>query len=112
MSTPFEGIAPINMNMNTSPVSNVSNVMDTGKSLLASEENGTKFENLFTNYMNTANSTLTQARELGDKVATGDLKSIHKLSIAGMKAELMLKLTTQIAAKLSSATTTLFQMQM
>ncbi len=109
MSTPFEGIKPIDMNMNTSPVSSV---MNTGKSLFASEENGSKFENLFVNYMNTANGTLNNARELGDKVATGDLKSIHKLSVAGMKAELMLKLTTQIAAKLSSATTTLFQMQM
>ncbi|MDQ7822977.1 MAG: flagellar hook-basal body complex protein FliE [Candidatus Eremiobacteraeota bacterium] len=108
MSVPFEGIAPIN----TASMSPMSTGMQVGKSLFAKEEEGSKFENLFANYMNTANATLNKAKDLGDKVATGDLGSIHKLSVAGMKAEIMLKLTTQIAAKLSSATTTLFQMQM
>lgn len=108
MSTPFEAIQGIN----TSPISQTPSFTPS-KSILAGEEEGSgKFENIFTNYMNTANTTMMKAKDLGDQVATGDLKSLHKLSIAGMKAEIMMKLTTQIAAKLSSATTTLFQMQM
>jgi flagellar hook-basal body complex protein FliE len=107
VTEPFAAIQGISANINP-----VSTTMDVGKSLFAQKEEGSKFENLFSTYMNTANSTLLQAKDLGDKVATGDLKSIHKLSVAGMKAEIMLKLTTQIAAKLSSTCTTLFQMQM
>jgi flagellar hook-basal body complex protein FliE len=108
VTEPFAAIQGISSNINP-----VSTTIDAGKSLFAEKtEDGSKFENLFTNYMNNANQTLNKARELGDKVATGDLKSIHKLSVAGMKAEIMLKLTTQIAAKLSSTCTTLFQMQM
>jgi len=108
VTTPFEAIKPIDLSGTTPMTSSVNQ----GKSLFAPEEEGSKFENIFANYLNVANDTLTQAKDLGDKVATGDLSSLHKLSVVGMKAEIMMKLTTQIAAKLSSATTTLFQMQM
>lgn len=108
MSTPFQPIQPVNLS-STAPVSNIANA---GKSLFAEEGEGSKFENIFSNYLNVANQALTTAKDIGDKVATGDLESIHKMSVAGMKAEIMLKLTTQIAAKLSSTCTTLFQMQM
>jgi len=109
VSTPFEAIQGINMNSITQTPS-----LTPSKSILGGGEveGAGKFENIFSNYMNNANETLNKARDLGDKVATGDLKSLHKLSVAGMKAEIMMKLTTQIAAKLSSACTTLFQMQM
>lgn len=109
MAIPFEGIKPIDLS-GSNPVSNI--MSNPSKSLFAQEEDGSKFENIFSNYLNNANSALNSAKDLGDKLATGDLGSLHKLSIAGMKAEIMLKLTTQIAAKLSSACTTLFQMQM
>jgi len=108
VSTPFEAIQGIN----TSPISQTPSFAPSKSILVGEEEGSGKFENIFTNYMNTANTTMMKAKDLGDQVATGDLKSLHKLSIAGMKAEIMMKLTTQIAAKLSSATTTLFQMQM
>ena len=70
------------------------------------------FGNVLSNAMNSVNGTMNTAKELGEKVATGEVGSLHQLSVAGMKSEIMLKLTTQIAAKLSSAATTLFQMQM
>jgi len=109
VSTPFQAIQGIS----TSPISQTPSFTPS-KSILGGEEaeGAGKFENIFTNYMNTANTTMMKAKDLGDQVATGDLKSLHKLSVAGMKAEIMMKLTTQIAAKLSSACTTLFQMQM
>ncbi len=108
MSNPFEAIKGISM----SPIQQTPSFTPSKSILGGGEEEGSKFENIFTNYMGTANQTLLKAKDLGDQVATGDLKSLHKLSIAGMKAEIMMKLTTQIAAKLSSACTTLFQMQM
>lgn len=108
MTMPFDAIKPINME-----ITPASSIAKSGKSIMGAEEEGSsKFENLFLNYMNTANTTLTQAKDLGDKVATGDVQSLHKLSISGMKAEIMIKLTTQIASKLSSACSTMFQMQM
>lgn len=70
------------------------------------------FGNVLSSAMNGVSGTMNTAKELGEKVATGEVGSLHQVSVAGMKSEVMLKLTTQIAAKLSSAATTLFQMQM
>jgi flagellar hook-basal body complex protein FliE len=47
-----------------------------------------------------------------EKMIRGELQNtMHEASIAGMKAGLMLKMTTAICSKVSSACTTLFQMQ-
>ncbi len=102
----FESIAPIT----SSAIPSIST--DMTKSVFSKPEAGGGFDNILSNCMNSVNGTMNTAKELGDKVATGDVGSLHQLSVAGMKSEIMLKLTTQIAAKLSSAATTLFQMQM
>jgi len=52
------------------------------------------------------------AKATTDGLLGGSMENLHEMSIAGAKSEVMLHLTTQIASKLSSATTTLFQMQL
>lgn len=103
----FEAIAPI-----STSITPISGELKMGKSLFAQEAGGGGFDNVFAKALGSVNDTMMTAKEIGDKAATGEVNSIHQMSIAGMKSEVMLKLTTQIAAKLSSATSTLFQMQM
>ena len=83
-----------------------------GKSVFAKPEVGGGFESVFSSCMNQVNSTMNAEKALGEKIVTGDVGSLHQVSVAGMKSKILLQLTTQIAAKLSSATSTLFQMQM
>ena len=52
------------------------------------------------------------AKVATQKMADGSLENLHEMSIAGAKSEVMLHLTTQIASKLCSSATTLFQMQL
>lgn len=70
------------------------------------------FQNIFAQALNTVNDSLNTSGEYTKKLAEGSLENLHEMKIASAKAEIMLKLTTQIAAKVSSAATTLFQMQL
>lgn len=76
-----------------------------------SQGDASSFGSMLSNALNHANSTLEAAAETSKALATGSLENLHEMTIAGAKAEVMLHLTTQIASKLASATTTLFQMQ-
>ncbi len=101
----FESIAPI--------ASNIPSISaDMGKSVFSGQAVEGDFQGALSNALGSASSTLDNAAKLGDKVITGEVGNYHAVSVAGMKADLVLKLTTQVAAKLSSAATTLFQMQM
>jgi flagellar hook-basal body complex protein FliE len=104
MSTPF---APIEGIKNT-----IAPMIEKPMTLDAPKDGAGSFSSVLANIMNTANDSQWTAGEMSEKLVTGSLKSTHEMSIAGAKAEVMLHLTTQIAAKLSSATTQLFQMQL
>jgi flagellar hook-basal body complex protein FliE len=72
---------------------------------------GQSFSSMLANPISKANDAQWDAGAMNEKLVTGQLKNTHELTIAGCKAEVMLHLTTQIASKLSQATTQLFQMQ-
>ncbi|HXE71863.1 MAG TPA: flagellar hook-basal body complex protein FliE [Candidatus Nitrosotenuis sp.] len=76
-----------------------------------SQGDARSFGALLGNALNQANATMETAADTSKALATGSLENLHEMTIAGAKAEVMLHLTTQIASKLASATTTLFQMQ-
>ena len=92
-------IAPLNMNL----------APDKSEKTDAS---GMSFGSLFANALNSVNDSQWTAGEMSEKLITGEMQNTHDMTIAGAKAEVMLHLTTQIASKLSSATTQLFQMQL
>lgn len=70
------------------------------------------FQNVLGKALDRANESFATAEELSKQLATGKLENIHDLSIAQTRAEIMLRLATQIASKLATAATTLFQMQL
>jgi flagellar hook-basal body complex protein FliE len=69
------------------------------------------FHNLMMSHIKTVSETLDQSVEDKNKLVRGELKNPHDAAISGLKAGLMLRLTTSICSKISSAVTTLFQMQ-
>ncbi|NDD26841.1 MAG: hypothetical protein EB084_01040 [Proteobacteria bacterium] len=69
------------------------------------------FPNLFMSFLQNANDSQNKAGEYTKALVTGKLTNTHEMTIAGAKSEVMLHLVTQITSKLSSAATTLFQMQ-
>ena len=75
-------------------------------------DNARSFSNLLGDALGNVNTTMDAAHQTTNGLLGGTMENLHEMSIAGAKAEVMLHLTTQIASKLSSATTTLFQMQL
>lgn len=62
--------------------------------------------------LDNVNRTIDGAIVSTDNLLTGDMDSLHEMTIAGAKAEVVLKMTTQVVSKLAQATTQLFQMQL
>jgi flagellar hook-basal body complex protein FliE len=73
---------------------------------------GSSFQSMLANALGSVSDTMDGAKQGTEKLLTGQLENLHEASIAGEKAKIMLHLTTQIASKVASSCTTLFQMQL
>lgn len=110
MQSPF---APIQGLTGTGGISPISTPMtSTSITVAPSAENARSFSNMLGDALSTVNTTMEASRATTDGLLGGTMENLHEMSIAGAKSEVMLHLTTQIASKLASATTTLFQMQL
>ena len=107
INSPFAPISSPSMKMDLSAVSSKPLSLESDNKA----EGTSSFQNIFTGFLENANAAQMKAGEYTKALATGTLTNTHEMTIAGAKSEVMLHLTTQIASKLSSATTTLFQMQ-
>lgn len=111
---PFYQIQPIDARLNTQLSTRPSLEDESGRSsgfMQDEEGKGLTFQSLFAQAVNGVNDSLLSAGDLGRKAMTGEVKNLHEISIAGAKAEIMLKLATQITSKVTQAATQLFQMQ-
>lgn len=111
MQSPFAPIQGLN---GIGGVGSISPLTSPTTSLVSAPtaENAKSFGNMLGDALGKVNTTLDTAHQSTQGLLDGSMENIHEMSIAGAKAEVMLHLTTQIASKLSSATTTLFQMQL
>jgi len=70
----------------------------------------------FTDYLNQAINEVVDdvkvAKELSDKLATGEVKDLHQVTIAMEKAELGLQLTVQVRNKIIEAYQEVMRMQL
>ncbi len=69
------------------------------------------FGSVLAQSMNKVNATIDESIKSTDGLLSGDMDSLHQMTIAGAKAEIMMKLTTSVVSKMAQATTQLFQMQ-
>ena len=106
MTSPFAPIGSINSKPGLSVV-NPSTAFSTSQA--EKKEGG--FDNVFAGFLNNVNDTQLKAGDYTKALVTGNLENTHEMTIAGAKSEVMLHLCTQVASKLSSAATQLFQMQ-
>ena len=72
---------------------------------------GQNFGSVLAAAVGKTNSSLNNVSELSRQLATGELKNMHDLTIAELKADMLLKMTTQVASKLATSAQTIFQMQ-
>jgi len=66
---------------------------------------------LFKKAFMSANEALLESGRMARRLAKGDDIELHQITIADQKSKIALHLTTQIVSKITSACTTLFQMQ-
>ncbi|MCR5662667.1 MAG: flagellar hook-basal body complex protein FliE [bacterium] len=113
MQSPFSGIQGVTGMSHAPSVGSIA-PMSAPKvaSLAPSAEEAKSFSNLLGNALTNVNTTMEAAKATTDKLLDGSMENLHEMSIAGAKSEVMLHLTTQIASKLCSSATTLFQMQL
>ena len=69
------------------------------------------FGETLANAMGTVNKGMDDAVKANDSLTDGSAESLHAVQIAGVKSEILMKMTTTITSKLAQATTQLFQMQ-
>jgi len=117
MQSSFASIQGITGMAHQSPVNTAAavtnrNTIGSINSLKPTEENAKSFSSLLGNALNSVNNTMQEAQATTNGLLSGDLENLHEMSIAGAKSEVMLHLTTQIASKLCTSATTLFQMQL
>ncbi|MGE0489011.1 MAG: flagellar hook-basal body complex protein FliE [Vulcanimicrobiota bacterium] len=77
-----------------------------------SEENGKAFGAVLAESLNTVNTTIDGSIKSTNNLLSGNMDGLHEMTIAGAKAEVMMKLTTTVVGKMAQATTQLFQMQL
>ena len=118
MQSSFASIQGITSMPHQSPINTVASVNSQSSigsvaSLNApTAENAKSFSNMLGDALNNVNTTMQEAQATTNGLLSGDLENLHEMSIAGAKSEVMLHLTTQIASKLCTSATTLFQMQL
>lgn len=76
-----------------------------------SAENVRSFGQCLADAIGSVNESQDAAKKATEGLMNGNAESIHEVQIAGAKAEIMMKLTSQVTSKLAQATTQLFQMQ-
>lgn len=108
MFQPFDPIAPVGCNQQSSQ----SSVPFSFDKESEGPEQGPSFGSLFSQALGGVNDSIIEVGGLIEKAATGDTQNIHEITLKGAEAQVLLKLATSISSKVTSAATTLFQMQL
>lgn len=107
---PFSAIKGISQQL--SPIQSIGKAVGGSEAISGGEVDGKlTFSNIMASQLKGVNDALSKSADDTFKLIRGDVKNPHDVAISGQKAGIMLKLTTTICSKISSACTTLFQMQ-
>jgi flagellar hook-basal body complex protein FliE len=112
MDQPFAPIKGISQQIE--PIQNLNPVQSFGGAKSLGEDGEKKqlnFGSVIASQIKGVNTSLWEADDIKNKLVRGEVTNTHDVAISGMKAGIMLRLTTAICSKVSSACTTLFQMQ-
>lgn len=106
-------ITPINgLSQQLSPIQSMTSSVGKIGGQADDDKKQATFSNILKSHLNGVNQVLHDSVESKNALVRGELKNTHDTAIAGMKAGVMLRLTTAVMSKASSGVTTLFQMQL
>lgn len=71
----------------------------------------TSFSQTLSEALQKANETIVHSENMSEKVATGEIKNIHDVTIAAQKAQIALQMTTQVRDKVVEAYQEIMRMQ-
>jgi flagellar hook-basal body complex protein FliE len=71
----------------------------------------TSFSSALGEALQSANETIVQSEIMSEKIATGEIKNIHDVTIAAQKAQIALQLTTQVRDKVVESYQEIMRMQ-
>ncbi|MGG3466020.1 flagellar hook-basal body complex protein FliE [Neobacillus pocheonensis] len=71
----------------------------------------TSFSSALGEALQSANETIVNAEKMSEKIATGEIKNIHDVTIAAQKAQIALQLTTQVRDKVVESYQEIMRMQ-
>ncbi len=77
----------------------------------AASPSKTSFSQALGEALKSANETIIQSENMSEKIATGEIKNIHDVTIAAQKAQIALQLTTQVRDKVVESYQEIMRMQ-
>ncbi|EKN63686.1 flagellar hook-basal body complex subunit FliE [Neobacillus bataviensis LMG 21833] len=77
----------------------------------AASPSKTSFSEALGEALQSANETILQSENMSAKIATGEIKNIHDVTIAAQKAQIALQLTTQVRDKVVESYQEIMRMQ-
>lgn len=106
-------VSPINAAgaMNTGSIGQLTQVGSGSGQVNGSDSSGTSFADYLKNAIGNVNDTISQAQNLQQQLATGQIDDIHSVMIAAEKADLSLQFTLAIRNKVMDAYTEIMRMQ-
>ncbi|WP_066067200.1 flagellar hook-basal body complex protein FliE [Neobacillus soli] len=71
----------------------------------------TSFSSALGEALQNANETIVNSEKMSERIATGEIKNIHDVTIAAQKAQIALQLTTTVRDKVVEAYQEIMRMQ-
>jgi len=93
------------------PLGNMASMFTQNVSYAPIAEGEGSFASFLNKELSKVNDGINAPGAMSDDLATGDLNSLHKISIENAKADTLLKLATKIMSSLAMDFKTLMQMQ-
>jgi flagellar hook-basal body complex protein FliE len=86
-------------------------LVEKNQNVNAASPSKTSFSQALGEALKNANETIIQSENMSEKIATGEIKNIHDVTIAAQKAQIALQLTTQVRDKVVESYQEIMRMQ-
>ncbi|MEH7336031.1 flagellar hook-basal body complex protein FliE [Neobacillus drentensis] len=92
-------------------LTNPSAFLETKRAASPAQASETSFSTTLKEALQSANETIVNSEKMSEKIATGEIKNIHDVTIAAQKAQIALQLTTQVRDKVVESYQEIMRMQ-
>lgn len=90
---------------------NQSPFLETNRHVNPVSTSKTSFSSALSEALQSANDTIINSEKMSEKLAAGEIKNIHDVTIAAQKAQIALQLTTQVRDKVVESYQEIMRMQ-